>query len=175
LAPPLGATSATAAPPVDFFRHDLPRASGRRDLWPELTLAAVALFVGDVFVRRVAFEWSWLVAPLAAAWARLRRNRGRVVAPEYMERLRERKATVVRQAVQKSGRVADGESAGTMAAPVMGTTKLAEPPPLPTAPPAVPPKPEAANDYTSRLLRAKRKVWDERRSDDASHNEGNQP
>ena len=145
----------TTVPPVDFFRHDLPLASGRRDLWPELTLAAVGLFVGDVFVRRVAFEWHWLALPFAAAWARLRRNRGRIVAPEYMERLRERKASVVRQASPKTGRQGDEETRRPNVPTVAVTVKHPEPPPTLTAPPAAPsPKPDAANDYTARAARA---------------------
>lgn len=171
LAPPLGATSPTAAPPVDFFRHDLPHASGRRDLWPELTLAAVGLLVGDVFVRRVAFEWSWLVAPFAAVWARLRRNRGRIVTPEYMERLRERKATVVREVVQKSGRGGERESGSAGEPPVAAPPKVEMPPPVPPSPP----KSNTDNDYTARLLRAKRKMWSDRDGDESKRNEGKQP
>lgn len=152
LAPPLSADGTTAAPPVDFFRHDLPHATGRRDLWPELTLAAVGLFIGDVFVRRVAFEWQWLIAPMTAIATRLRRKRGKVVAPEYIERLRSRKDEVVRRVELQSGRAGDEESGRV------------EPSQSTPSPPSEPPPPKKkSDDYTSRLLEAKRKVWDERR------------
>jgi hypothetical protein len=129
-----------------------------------LVLAAVALFVGDVFVRRVAFEWTWLVAPFAWMMARLRSNRGRIVAPQYMERLRSRKEEVNRTI---------GERRETVATASPSSPPVSTRPQPPKAPVAVPPpeasqpEPEAkaADDYTSRLLEAKRKVQQRRRTD----------
>jgi Mg-chelatase subunit ChlD len=168
LAPPLraGPTPANdtaAVAPVDFFRHDLPPARGRRDLWPQLVLAALAVFVGDVFVRRVAFEWSWLMLPFTWVASRWRSNRGRIVAPQYLERLQSRKEAIHRD-------VADRRAVNEVRLPPQ-TTKPSPPRSVPTKPaatatpaassiePAGPPTSASSpEDYTSRLLAAKRRA-----------------
>jgi Mg-chelatase subunit ChlD len=195
---PEGETAASAPiAPADFFRHDLPKATGRRDLWPELVLAALCLFVADVFLRRVAFDLARM-----QAWAALRiakiRKRGYVPSAPYMERLRSRKDEVAREVDRRrtvlGGRAATASSAATPSAPAppwpdsppplapaptpppadelpsyvpppdaqgpetQGTGSKA-PPPLPPrrTEPAPTPAPEE-DDYTSRLLKAKRNV-----------------
>lgn len=156
------AGTANAAPPVDFFRHDLPPARGRRDLWPELVLLSTAVFVGDVFVRRVAFQWSWLVLPFTALLKRLRSNRGRIVEPKYLDRLRGRKEEIAKQVNERR--------ASRDAAPPLAPPRSATPlPPVPQPTDAVVPQPtekppeEKPLDYTSRLLAAKRKAQSDRR------------
>ncbi len=174
-----GNAISTAAPPtVDFFRHDLPHATGRRDLWPELVLASTVVFVGDVFVRRVAFAWSWLIAPFTALSARWRRNRGRIVTPQYIDRLRSRKDEIAKQvnerrtALDAPARAADSTSPSYIvdaAAPQSAETQPSET--IPSAPPtaiskAADASPAESLDYTARLLAAKRKISSPRRNSD---------
>jgi hypothetical protein len=105
----------------------------------------------------VAFHAAWLLAPWAALTARLRRTPGRIVEPQYIERLRSRKEEVARDVAKKS-KLAPSPA-----------TRSPEPaaasPPDPSTPP---PTAEPPQDYTSRLLRAKRKVWTDRRDGESN-------
>ena len=150
---------------VNTFRHDLVKASSSQDAWQYFLLIASCLFFGDVFFRRVQVNVAW--APPLAGRARdwlLRRQR-KPVTPEFMERLRGKKAEVseqierMRSAVRfespQSQKPADltvlEEPSG-----VEKTSKSAEQPSI-----AAPQKTEAES-YTERLLRAKKKVWEDR-------------
>lgn len=162
LTKPLPTAGTTAAPPVDFFRHDLPPARGRRDLWPELVLVSTAVFVGDVFIRRVAFQWSWLILPFTALLQRFRSNRGRVVGPQYLDRLRGRKEEIAKQVNER--RTAR-ESAPPPPPSSQRTSSTMPPVPRPTPvtpSPSEQPTSDPPLDYTARLLAAKRKARGER-------------
>lgn len=186
-------TAPEAATSVDFFRHDLPPSSGRRDLWPELLLAALLVFVFDVFLRRVAFDAKMLLVPFVAArdWWRSRSG-GLVPATQTMDRLKSRKQEVVEQ-VRQRATVAVPQARVAAPKPIAERTvvKSAEAsrsfaPAQPQAdaeadadpksarseqiassqtPPS--PKPPAVSQeagYTSRLLEAKRRAMQERRN-----------
>ena len=175
------ALTAQAPLATDFFRHDLAKASGRRDLWPALVLAAVLLFVADVFIRRVAFEAQWLLLPITWTAAKLRRRSAPVATAPNMERLKVRKDEIAKQVNERraAATLAPRPPATQPPPATSGTVpRSAEPakpqadrasvvPPTPSAPgsspPAAAPPPE---DYTSRLLKAKRKVWTDRRDGD---------
>lgn len=175
------ALTAQAPLATDFFRHDLAKASGRRDLWPALVLAAVMLFVADVFIRRVAFEAQWLLLPITWTAAKLRRRSAPVATAPNMERLKVRKDEIAKQVNERraAATLAPRPPATQPPPATSGTVpRSAEPakpqaerapvvPPTPSAPgsspPAAAPPPE---DYTSRLLKAKRKVWTDRRDGD---------
>ncbi len=153
---------------VDPFRHDLPKATASQDIWHLLVLACGCVFLADVFVRRVQVNFLWLF-PI---WSRfldlaLRRER-QVAAPETMQRLRSRKAEVDRSI--ESRRAAARFEPDT-ATPVdvqsldaaATKAKRVKPSSTPTGqPPAAEPKPD---DYTSRLLKAKKQVWKDRNED----------
>ena len=86
---------------TNVFRHDLAKATSRQDVWQYALLAAGLLFLADVFFRRVQVSFAWL-PPLAS------RLRDRVLgrpqlapAPEYMSRLRSRKAEVADELEQR--------------------------------------------------------------------------
>ncbi len=150
---------------TDTFRHDLPPAGSSQPTWHILLLIAGCLFFGDVFVRRVAVNFAFV----AVAAGKLRNkllNRQQEVKTEYLERLRSRKREV--------GQQVDQMRAATRFEPTPDA-----PPPLPdaldrelqssSAPPKKPPArpgttgPESEEeDYTSRLLKAKKKAQDER-------------
>ena len=131
---------------------------------------ACLLLLADVAVRRLALDSDrWLVAA-KNTWARLR---GRPVMEasrtEFIERLKARKAEVdqglSRPQAARRFEAAPGAASvappGAQAAP----SAPAQTPRSPPAgqPPSVAPQPEPeAGDFASRLLQAKKKVWQER-------------
>jgi len=175
VAPALATAPTTAnVAGIDFFRHDLPPATGRRDLWPELVLAAVIVFVFDVFLRRVAFDMRMLLVPFAALRTWWSRQRGLVPAVETMQRLKSRKQEVVQQVEQRRATVAarPTEVARPALKPVAEAARSvdvaakpqADGPTSPTASSSAPPAAPEEAGYTSRLLAAKRKMWQDRQS-----------
>ena len=150
---------------VNTFRHDLPKASASQDIWHLLLLAASCLLLGDVFIRRVHVHFGW-VPPLAV---RVRdfvlRREPPPIQPQYIQRLKSRKAEVSGQLDQlRTATRFEPPSEAKGAADV--TTVLDEAiakKPAPAAPPALTPeaKPEQES-YTERLLKAKKKVWEDR-------------
>jgi hypothetical protein len=151
---------------VNSFRHDLPKARTSQEAWHYLVLAASCLFFCDVFVRRVTVNLDW-VPPLAARVRnRLLGRDGEPEKVEYMDRLRSRKAEVTGELEQKRA-AARFEPAAD--APVDTSVIQAEMASTSTAP--KPPEPEKkglaaeqeADTYTSRLLKAKKKVWEDKK------------
>jgi len=149
---------------VNTFRHDLAKARSTDDIWPWLAWSGGLLLFFDVFIRRVAVSFGWLV-PLTA---RIRdRVLGREAAPvenEYMDRLRSRKAAVSQSLEQRR---AAARFEPTADEPVDADKVLNELPPVVEPKPSKPTEKLAADkneeeDYTSRLLKAKKKVWEER-------------
>ncbi|MAT70603.1 MAG: hypothetical protein CMJ58_13880 [Planctomycetaceae bacterium] len=153
---------------LDPFRDDLPRAVSNQSIWPWIIVAGSVLFWSDVFVRRVQVNLEWLPPLLARGrdWV-LRRERAAPV-PETMSRLRSRKQQVTseiegRKAAARFS-LEEAEARGDAdLPPVDSGAASGKPQPKPTAPPTAPaadaPQPES---YTERLLKAKKKVWDDR-------------
>jgi hypothetical protein len=160
---------------VDHFRRDanlvVPR--GYQDLWPKLLWGACLLFLCDIAVRRVAPDLGRMRRSFADQWKKLR---GQEVAPApgYMEKLRSRKAEV--------GEQFDRTRASTRFEPTTGPPPPADEPLLTGTPPEAstrelagskPPGPSLGPEekkaepesYTDRLLKAKKKVWEERDRD----------
>jgi hypothetical protein len=148
----------------DTFRHDLAKATSSQDVWHLLVFAASCLFLGDVFVRRVTLNFDWV----RAALAKLRRKQ---VATQTatMDRLRSRKEEVSQQLEERRAatrfepqpddpvEVADLSEQLDLAKP----TKAAEP-----ARPTATLTPQGDQEtYTDRLLKAKKKVWEDRNKD----------
>ncbi len=145
---------------VNSYRRDLPPAVASQPIWPLLVLLGSCVFFADVFIRRVQVGFEWLV-PLWQKFATVVLRRQPVeAAPETMSRLRSRK-----REVQKSARsAAIGDQTGDRSRRRMphsspldelkaGPTAKREP----AKPPAAEAKPdEKQDDYTSRLLKAKR-------------------
>lgn len=150
---------------VNSFRHDLAPAESTEDAWPTLLLLAGCLFFADTFTRRVSVDLSWL-APLAVRVRdRLLRRQQQPVKIQYIERLRSRKAEISQSLEQRRG-AARFEPPPETTAP---TAPLDVATLEPTAPKPAPPKSEGLappkkeeEDYTSRLLKAKQKVWEDR-------------
>ncbi len=123
-------------------------------------LVASCLFFGDVFFRRVQVNVAW-VPPLAGRardW--LLRRQPKPVAPEFIQRLRGKKAEVTEQIEQMRGAVRFEMPQAQKPADL---TVLEEPPAAdksakPAEKPSITtPQKTEAETYTERLLRAKRK------------------
>ncbi len=150
----------------DTFRHDLPPAMSSQDIWPLLLLVASCLFFGDVFVRRVAVNLDWLWPILYRVQDVLMRREKPVTPDVVMDRLRSRKAEVDDQLEQRRAATRFEPTPDAAASSAVLEEQL----PKPTAAPKPPSKadlgPEKeAESYTSRLLKAKQKVWEERKKD----------
>jgi uncharacterized membrane protein len=152
---------------TDSFRRDLPKATSSQDAWFLMCLFAGCLFLGDVFFRRVTVSLAWLWPILAKARDRLLGRESRPAPVEYMQRLRTRKAEVTEGLEQR--RAATRFEPAPDAPPT--ATALEDQLLPPTGDPSKPPPPGAAGlspekeeeSYTSRLLKAKKQVWDERK------------
>jgi uncharacterized membrane protein/Mg-chelatase subunit ChlD len=152
------------------FRHDLAPPTASEDIWHLLLFWAVILFLFDVATRRIALDPTRLRPAFAVAWGYVRGRKVEVVSTDYMSKLRSRKAEVNQQldAARSARRF---EPAPDEAAAAAGPSVLDEPSssaagparPRPAIQPQVTPdKPQEHETYTSRLLKAKQKVWDEK-------------
>lgn len=160
----LAAANAPLPAAQNPFRRDQPRASSNQPIWPWLVVAGACLFWGDVFVRRVQFDPTWLLAILAKSRDFVLRRRPAPVIPETMSRLQSRKAQMNEQLEGRRAAtrfaweesavspgpdspVADAQSAASEAA-----SKRSAPSLQPDATPE-------GESYTERLLKAKKQVW----------------
>jgi hypothetical protein len=168
---PGGADDIDSLLAFNTFRHDLPKATSSQDIWHLLALAAACLFFADVLVRRVNVNFAW-VSPLARrAWDFVLRRQPLPVKPEYMERLRSRKAEVEDRIAQlrAATRFEMPEKAEIFPLPPgegwgegEPRSAVAEKP----APPALTPEQKEEEGYTERLLKAKKKAWENKARED---------
>ncbi len=147
---------------VNSFRHDLPRARHTQDAWFYLVLIGSCLFFFDVFIRRVQVGFAWVPMLAGRARDKLLGRQPAPPEPPTMERLRSRKAEVGSQLEQLRASTRFEASPGTPA-----DLKALEAPEAGAAPPAAPQAPtigpqEQQESYTERLLKAKKKAWDEK-------------
>jgi uncharacterized membrane protein/Mg-chelatase subunit ChlD len=152
---------------VDPFRRDLKQAVATQDIWPWLVLAASCCFFADVFVRRVQVNFDWLAPIGTRVLDIVLRREHHEAAPEVMSRLRSRKAEVDQSIESRRAATRfEPDAAAPVDANALDAAE-AKPTTAPTAP-AQPTKPVAEteeDDYTSRLLKAKKKVWKDRPQD----------
>jgi Mg-chelatase subunit ChlD/uncharacterized membrane protein len=143
---------------VDTFRHgELPKATSSQDAWFYLLLVGSCLFFFDVFFRRVQVSLAW-VAPLAG---RIIRRQPQPAQVETMERLRSRKAEVAGR-IEQLRSDARFEPAPDSTARIEDIQPAAAPKPERPAAPSIAHKEKPEEEsYTERLLRAKRRVWDD--------------
>src|SRR5208282_2169729 len=76
------------------FRHDLPKATSSQEVWHWLVLMAACVFLGDVFIRRVNVHFAWLPPLMVRVTDFVLRRQPAPVQPQYIERLKSRKAEV---------------------------------------------------------------------------------
>jgi uncharacterized membrane protein/Mg-chelatase subunit ChlD len=153
---------------VNPYRRDLEQVVATQDIWPWLVLAASVCFFGDVFVRRVQVSFLWLL-PI---WTRLLdivlQREHHEAAPETMSRLRSRKAEVDQSIESRRAATRFEPDAAVPIDPNVIEAAEAKPtltasPPTPTAKPVA--ESEQEDNYTSRLLKAKKQVWKDRPTD----------
>jgi uncharacterized membrane protein len=150
---------------VDTFRHNLLKASSSQDAWHFFLLAVSCVFFSDVFFRRVQVNLAW--APPLAGRARdwIMRRKPKPAAPEFMERLRGKKAEISERIEQMRGgaRFEMPKSPKPADLTVLEEPSAADKPAKPGVKPSIaaPQKPEE-DTYTERLLKAKKKLWEDR-------------
>jgi hypothetical protein len=149
----------------DVFRPAPAQSQSPHPVWHWLVLAAAILLFFDVAVRRIAVEPAEVAEKLAKFWGRLRGQAAAPAAPQFLDRLRSRKAQVG-ESLQREGstRRFDADAASPGAPPPGADEGPSAPPAPPTRPSGPPPRvgPDAAapppEDYASRLLRAKKRA-----------------
>jgi len=148
------------------FRAGLPQFRELQPIWYWLVLAAAIGLFFDVAVRRIALQPSEAAVAATRLWNRLRHRAAPAESsPQFIDRLQSIKQQVgasIEQ--QRAARRFEGEEKG-LAPPLPGTETAAAPPP-PVRAPSGPPAQEEGADYASRLLKAKKKVWEERERPD---------
>jgi len=149
------------------FRRDLPKATASQDIWYLLVLIGGCLFFFDVFIRRVHVNFAW-VAPLAVGVRdTVLRRESAPVETKTMDRLKSRKAEVDDRIEQRRAtarfeideQTPDGPDVLEEEASTGKST-----PPKRSGPKIDGPAPEQEEEtYTERLLKAKQRVWENRK------------
>ena len=152
------------------FRSGLPQFKNLQPVWYWLVLAAAVGLFFDVAVRRIAVQPAEASTMAVALWNHLRGRAATASAtPQFMDRLKSRKQQVGESLeLLRSARRFAGDEAAKIAPPVLGEAESAAPTsPLRKAPPPTlsPGSADQPADYASRLLKAKKKVWEERQQD----------
>jgi Mg-chelatase subunit ChlD/uncharacterized membrane protein len=153
---------------TDTFRHNLPKAISTQDIWPQLMMIAACLFFADVFVRRVHVDFAWLPPLARRVRDKVLRREPQAAPIEAMERLRSRKAAISQQIEEQRASARFEPAPDAPPPPDGGLDDLgptaAKLPPKPPGQPGVSPQQDQPkeDEYTSRLLKAKKKVWNER-------------
>lgn len=148
---------------LDTFRHTLAKAISSQDVWHLCLLVAACIFFADVFIRRVAVDWSW-AAP-AVDWLAARFGKKKEADAEVdqrLERLRQRKQQLAEQMDDRRAAARfepdTSDSAASLDDAVQGASGsvASSAPPTKEASPGIAPTDEEKDSYTSRLLKAKK-------------------
>ena len=152
---------------INSFRRDLAKQISSSDIWPLLVLFASCVFLADIFVRRVSISLAWL----QPAWTKTKdfvlRREPLPVPDERMARLQSRKREI-------EGEIDDRRSIRRFEPEVDADTNVLEQEGVsPTNQrtttsdqPGLTPDDVEAEDYTSRLLKAKRDATKDRTTDE---------
>lgn len=155
---------------IDTFRHTLRRAISSQDVWPLFLMFCACLFFADVFVRRVSVGYDW-VEP-GVNWVRERVLRREVdqQVEESLQRLRNRKQAVAGQIDERRAAARFEPQVDDDAAPTLDDVVQQNSVSGPTAGPApqqpgVTPDETDDDNYTSRLMEAKKRAFKNRERD----------
>ncbi|QDS87823.1 von Willebrand factor type A domain protein [Rosistilla ulvae] len=163
LTEPLEKSSIGALTDHATFRGGLAHARSIRDVWPLFVLAGCCIFLGDVFIRRVAIDFSWIGRLLASR--RGQASDAENSQTERMAALRSRKLEINeeldrrRSATRFEPRGDPTPGGSTSAAATTSTNR-----PSAGTPASMEPQKEEKS-YTERLLEAKRAA--RRKSDES--------
>ncbi len=152
---------------TNVFRETLAIPKHRSPAWHYLVLLGGCLFFADVFFRRVNANFAWV--PVAAARARdfVLRREGEAPKTEYLDRLRSSKAEVGQRIEQQrtAARFEPSPDIDPADAPLdeikPESSRSEQPRAAPKAGGVSGPQAEEES-YTSRLLKAKERVWKDR-------------
>ncbi len=166
---------------AQVFRRDpsMTLARGSQPLWPSLLWWASFFFLADVAVRRIAPDVNRMRRSVRDAWKRLRGEE--IEKPtEYIEKLRSRKREVTDQ-LDRSRAATQFEPPEvpttpvdepllTGEAPATGPEK--KPKSVPKSGGGLAPEQKAVQpeSYADRLMKAKKKVWEEREKEQEKKN-----
>lgn len=153
IAPPLDAQASEELLNTDAFRGGLPLARSIRDVWPWFVLGACCLFLGDVMVRRIAFDFRWV----GRVVQRLRgENETATDVVTRLDALRKNKSAIDEDLEKRRASVRFEPTRGEPSEPTVDLSdvqgsrgKSSE---------TVSPQQPAPSSYTERLLEAKRRA-----------------
>lgn len=147
---------------LDTFRRGLALARNIRDAWPWFVLAGCLAFLGDVFVRRVALDFSWIGSALAQL--RGREDAASAQSSERLERLRARKAEVGDELTKRRAatRFEPEASDADAELPDTGPASATAPRSAPTGKESMGKVETEELSYTERLMAAKRRARGEK-------------
>lgn len=152
---------------VDVFRRNLPPAVSRRSIWPSVLVIAAVFFFFDIFMRRVAMGLAWISKAVSFLGNKFGKGDGAADQDERLDRLRSRKAEVIRTIDDRRASTrfepdTDDKSASVEVDNLLESEAGA---PRPTTPPSsessplAPEQQEEEKSYTSRLFEAKKKAF----------------
>ena len=153
---PLGVTANESAENQNAFRGGLALARSIRDAWPWFVLAGCCLFLGDIFVRRVAINFDWIGVALKKIRGKSEEKESMTTArldalrknKDLMDEELQRRRTSVRfEPTQPSIDTESNERIATFSDDEQTIAKSK----------SISPEPEGPS-YTERLLAAKRKA-----------------
>jgi len=152
---------------VNAFRRDLARATSSRELWPLLLLLSSCLFFADIAVRRVRLDLEWFTAWLQRLRARWSQGEQPAGPDDRLARLRQRKLQVQDQLDRQRAATRPDETPDAPPPPdappsgpidILGGILGGRQEQTAAPPPGLAPPDAEADDYTARLLRAKRQA-----------------
>jgi uncharacterized membrane protein len=170
---PDGVYSAESLLGVDPYRRTLSKATSSQHVWHYFVLLGSCLFFFDVMIRRLSINFMWVGPLTIRTWNWIRGRETEAPPSQYMERLRSRKSEVSESLAQRTAATRfepESDSTQNRDTPDAISEELAAKPQA-TDPGSKtekltslkPQQQEEEEDYTSRLLKAKKKVWDDRK------------
>ncbi|MGB0598920.1 MAG: VWA domain-containing protein [Rubripirellula sp.] len=153
--PPLGEKPSEKLVDTNAFRGGLELARSIQDVWPWFVLAGCCLFLGDVFIRRVAVNFYWI----GSAWKRIRgtSDEKESIVTARLDALQKQKDSLSDSLERKRSSVRFEPTAVDHADTADFDEQVTDSQAKPKAQSANLPESQGAS-YTERLLEAKRKA-----------------
>lgn len=168
----LESSAGDAASAADTFRHNLMRPVSTQEMWPLVLVVASCVFFCDVLVRRVSLDMGWLTSRLTQARAWLLRREPPPAPDERIARLRARKQALADQFESRQAAARRYEASEETAVTARLVDDLEEAvrqggdaPPRPRQDAAALEPDATDEDYTARLLAAKRRATPRNRNE----------
>lgn len=149
---------------TDFLRHDQAPSLRLQDIWPWLLLCALCLLLFDVGVRRIAVDPYEIANRMKKRYLTWRGRRIPETASATMERLKSRKAELSEEFQKRRYEPKETVEPGPSVITPGPSTSAPDKPKSTEKRPDLTPKQEQPDQasYTSRLMEAKRKVWEQK-------------